>query len=169
MKVEKQLQGLNTPYSHVYTSSPLATAALVNAVGTGHSSAFTLHSMLSDVILTQLIQSFDVLCDSAACDAAMPNLRIIPRAWWARQREGSQGRDNTCSNWSLRRVATALLPRGVLHSSERIVYDAHEAVVWFFQMRLIDLWMNLGRCGRTCPRLVIACEGISAFSPPCLG
>jgi hypothetical protein len=31
-----------------------------------------------------------------------------------------------------RGVAMTLSPRGVLQSSERIVYDASEAVVWFF-------------------------------------
>ncbi|KAI0248188.1 mediator complex subunit MED14-domain-containing protein [Lactifluus subvellereus] len=137
-KVEKQLKRLNIPYSHVYPPSPMAAAAPVNAVGMGHPSALApLHSTLSHAIPALLIQSSDVLCDSAARDAAMPNIRVVPLAWWAPGASAKGPKVVTCVKLRHvqqlvgRRVTTASSSRGVLRPSRRIVYDAHEAVVCF--------------------------------------
>jgi hypothetical protein len=42
----------------------------------------SLHSTLSHAIPALLIQSSDVLRDSAARDAAMPNIRVVLLVWW---------------------------------------------------------------------------------------
>lgn len=61
----------------------MAAATLVDAVGTGR----PLYSMLSHAIPALLIQSSNVLCDSAR-DAVMLTTRVVPLAWWARERKG---------------------------------------------------------------------------------
>ncbi|KAH9170124.1 MED14-domain-containing protein [Lactarius sanguifluus] len=117
-KVEKQLKRLNIPYSHVYPPFPTTAAVPVNTTAPPLPAVFgSLHSTLSHAIPALLIQSSDVLHDSAARDAAMPNIRVGPKIV-------------TCQLVG-RRIATASTSRGVLRPSRRIVYDAHEAVVCF--------------------------------------
>ena len=63
----------------------MAAATLVDAVGTGRPPLQ--YSMLSHAIPALLIQSSNVLCDSAR-DAVMLTIRVVPLAWWARERKG---------------------------------------------------------------------------------
>ncbi|KAI0256324.1 hypothetical protein BJV78DRAFT_1151084 [Lactifluus subvellereus] len=79
-KVEKQLKRPNIPYSHVYPPSLLAAAAPINTVS--RLDVGPLHTRLSQAI-PALIQSSDLLCNSAAYDAAILNIRVVPLAWWA--------------------------------------------------------------------------------------
>ncbi|KAF8256603.1 mediator complex subunit MED14-domain-containing protein [Lactarius quietus] len=137
-KVEKQLKRLNIPYSHVYPPFPATGAVPINATAPGLPAALgSLHSMLSHAIPALLIQSSDVLHDSAARDAAMPNIRVVPLAWWAPGANSKGPKVVTCVKLRHvqqlvgRRIATASTSRGVLRPSKRIVYDAHEAVVCF--------------------------------------
>jgi mediator of RNA polymerase II transcription subunit 14 len=171
-KVEKQLKRLNIPYSHVHTPSP---SVHINAVSTSHPSTLGhLHSMPSHAIPALLIHSSDVLCDSAARDAAMPNIRVVPLAWWAPGANAKGPKVVTCVK--LRHVqqlvgrriavATASSSRGVLRPSRRIVYDAHEAVVCFLSDEVDgcmdefrEEWESVSKI------VVIAREGTSAFSP----
>ncbi|KAI9442706.1 MED14-domain-containing protein [Lactarius indigo] len=73
----------------------------------------------------------------AARDAAMPNIRVVPLAWWAPGANSKGPKIVTCVKLRHvqqlvgRRIATASTSRGVLRPSRRIVYDAHEAVVCF--------------------------------------
>lgn len=137
-KVEKQLKRLNIPYSHVYPPFPTTAAVPVNTTAPPLPAAFgSLHSTLSHAIPALLIQSSDVLHDSAARDAAMPNIRVVPLAWWAPGANSKGPKIVTCVKLRHvqqlvgRRIATASTSRGVLRPSRRIVYDAHEAVVCF--------------------------------------
>ncbi|KAI0296496.1 mediator complex subunit MED14-domain-containing protein [Multifurca ochricompacta] len=137
-KVEKQLKRLNIPYSHVYPPSPTVPVAPVNAAGTGLPATLgPLHSTLSHTIPALLIQSSDVLRNSAARDAAMPNIRVVPLAWWVPGASAKGPKVVTCVKLRHvqelvgRRVTTASASRGVLRPSKHIVYDAHEAVVCF--------------------------------------
>jgi len=97
----------------------------------------SLHSTLSHAIPALLIQSSDVLHDSVARDAAMPNIRVVPLAWWAPGANPKGPKVVTCVKLRHvqqlvgKRIATASTSRGVLRPSKRIVYDAHEAVVCF--------------------------------------
>jgi len=136
-KVENQLKRLDIRFWHVYPSSPTAAAAPINVVGAGPPSVFgTLHSTLSHAIPALLIQSSDVLRDSAARDAAMPNIRVVPLAWWTAGAKAKGPKVVTCVKLRHvqqlvgRRTATAS-SQGVLRPSRRIVYDAHEALVCF--------------------------------------
>jgi len=98
-----------------------------------------LQSTLSHAIPALLIQSSDVLRDSAACDAAMPNIRVVPLAWWAPGTKVKGPKVVTCVKLRHvqqlvgRRIATTTKTssQGVLRPSKRIVYDAHEALVCF--------------------------------------
>jgi mediator of RNA polymerase II transcription subunit 14 len=176
-KVEKQLKRLNIPYSHVHTPSPSALAAPVNAVGTSHPSTLgPYHSPLSHAIPALLIHSSDVLSDSAARDAAMPNIRVLPLAWWAPGANAKGPKVVTCVKLRHvqqlvgRRVATASSSRGVLRPSRRIVYDAHEAVVCFLSDEVDgcmdefrEEWESVSKI------VVIARVGTCAFSCSCLG
>ncbi|KAI0258685.1 MED14-domain-containing protein [Gloeopeniophorella convolvens] len=136
-RVEKQLKALNIPYSHVYPPQPTGTVAPTSS----HSSTsanlpgvlVSLQSTVSHVIPALCIQSSDVLHDSAARDAAMPNIRVMPLAWWS---SGGKGpKVVTCVK--LRHVQqlvgrrAARASSGIMRPSKRIVYDAHEAVVCF--------------------------------------
>jgi mediator of RNA polymerase II transcription subunit 14 len=155
----------------------MAAAASVNTVGMGHPLALApLHSTLSHAIPALLIQSSDVLGDSAARDAAMPNIRVVPLAWWAPGASAKGPKVVTCVKLRHvqqlvgRRVATASSSRGVLRPSRRIVYDAHEAVVCFLSDEVDgcmdefkEEWESVSKI------VVIAREGTSASSPPCLG
>ena len=95
-----------------------------------------LQSTLSHAIPALLIQSSDVLRDSAARDAAMPNIRVVPLAWWAAGAKAKGPKVVTCVKLRHvqqlvgRRIATAS-SQGVLRPSRRIVYDAQEALVCF--------------------------------------
>ncbi|KAI0273942.1 mediator complex subunit MED14-domain-containing protein [Russula aff. rugulosa BPL654] len=136
-KVENQLKRLDIRFWHVYPSSPTAGTAPVNVVGAGPPSVFgSLHSTLSHAIPALLIQSSDVLRDSAARDAAMPNIRVVPLAWWTAGAKAKGPKVVTCVKLRHvqqlvgRRIATAS-SQGVLRPSRRIVYDAHEALVCF--------------------------------------
>ncbi|KAI9510089.1 mediator complex subunit MED14-domain-containing protein [Russula earlei] len=123
-KVENQLKRLNIRFWHVYPPSPTAAVAAVNALGAASPSSL-------------LIQSSDVLRDSAARDAAMPNIRVVPLAWWAPGAKVKGPKVITCVKLRHvqqlvgRRIATASSSQGVLRPSRRIVYDAHEALVCF--------------------------------------
>ncbi|KAH9963764.1 mediator complex subunit MED14-domain-containing protein [Russula dissimulans] len=137
-KVENQLKRLNIRFWHVYPPSLTIAAEAVNAVGPGPSSVSgPLHSTLSHAIPALLIQSSDVLHDSAARDAAMPNIRVVPLAWWAPGAKAKGPKVVTCVRLRHvqqlvgRRIATASSSQGVLRPSRRIVYDAHEALVCF--------------------------------------
>ncbi|KAF8482456.1 MED14-domain-containing protein [Russula ochroleuca] len=136
-KVENQLKRLDIRFWHVYPSSPTAGAAPVNVVGAGPPSVFgSLQSTLSHAIPALLIQSSDVLRDSAARDAAMSNIRVVPLAWWTAGAKAKGPKVVTCVKLRHvqqlvgRRIATAS-SQGVLRPSRRIVYDAHEALVCF--------------------------------------
>ncbi|KAN0107393.1 Mediator complex subunit MED14 domain containing protein [Russula decolorans] len=136
-KVENQLKRLDIRFWHVYPSSPTAGGAPVNVVGADPPSVFeSLHSTLSHAIPALLIQSSDVLRDSAARDAAMPNIRVVPLAWWTAGAKAKGPKVVTCVKLRHvqqlvgRRIATAS-SQGVLRPSRRIVYDAHEALVCF--------------------------------------
>jgi len=61
----------------------MASVAPINAsIGAGPLSVFgPLQSTLSHAIPVLLIQSSDILRDSVACDATMPNIRVVPLAW----------------------------------------------------------------------------------------
>jgi mediator of RNA polymerase II transcription subunit 14 len=98
-----------------------------------------LQSTLSHAIPALLIQSSDVLRDSAARDAAMPNIRVVPLAWWTPGAKARGPKVVTCVKLRHvqqlvgRRIATTSesSSQGVLRPSRRIVYDAHEALVCF--------------------------------------
>lgn len=166
-KVENQLKRLDIRFWHVYPSSPTAGAAPV--VGAGPDSVFgSLHSTLSHAIPALLIQSSDVLRDSAARDAAMPNIRVVPLAWWTAGAKAKGPKVVTCVKLRHvqqlvgRRIATAS-SQGVLRPSRRIVYDAHEALVCFLSdevERCMDEfkeeWESVSKI------VVIAREGMSA-------
>ncbi|KAI0292502.1 mediator complex subunit MED14-domain-containing protein [Multifurca ochricompacta] len=117
---------------------PTVPVAPVNAAGTGLPATLgPLHSTLSHTIPALLIQSSDVLRNSAARDAAMPNIRVVPLAWWVPGASAKGPKVVTCVKLRHvqelvgRRVTTASASRGVLRPSKHIVYDAHEAVVCF--------------------------------------
>jgi len=67
----------------------------------------------------------------------MPNIRVVPLAWWAPGANSKGPKIVTCVKLRHvqqlvgRRIATASTSRGVRRPSRRIVYDAHEAVVCF--------------------------------------
>ncbi len=168
-KVENQLKRLDIRFWHVYPSSPTSSVAPVNVVGAGPPPVFgPLHSTLSHAIPALLIQSSDVLRDSAARDAAMPNIRVVPLAWWTAGAKAKGPKVVTCVKLRHvqqlvgRRIATAS-SQGVLRPSRRIVYDAHEALVCFLSDEVEgcmdefkEEWESVSKI------VVIAREGTSA-------
>ena len=128
----------------------------------------SLHSTLSHAIPALLIQSPDMLHDSAAHGAAMPNIRVVPSAW---RTAGAKAKGpkvvTTVKLWHAqqlvgRRIVTAS-SRGVWRPSRRIVYDAHEALVCFHSDEVEgcmdefkEEWESVSKI------VVIAREGMSA-------
>lgn len=166
-KVENQLKRLDIRFWHVYPSSSTSGGAPI--VGAGPPSVFgPLQSTLSHAIPALLIQSSDVLRDSAARDAAMPNIRVVPLAWWAAGAKAKGPKVVTCVKLRHvqqlvgRRIATAS-SQGVLRPSRRIVYDAQEALVCFLSDEVEgcvdefkEEWESVSKI------VVIAREGMSA-------
>jgi hypothetical protein len=106
-----------------------------------------------------LIQSLDVLPNSAARDAAMPNIRVVLHAWCMPCVKACSLKVVTCVK--LRHVQQLIGCRiamtsesssqGVLRTSCCIVYYAHEAHSCLTSSR---------RRGRVCPRLLSSCARV---------
>lgn len=144
-KVEKQFKDRGIPYTHVFppagSSSPLP-SMLSNA-----------HSSLSAAIPALCVQSSDILAGSQGYEAAMPNIRVIPLAWWSASaaRAGEKPPQVvTCVKLKYvqqpvgRRAGTDP-GKGVIRPSKRIVYDANEAVVCFLSDQVegcVDMFLK---------------------------
>ena len=130
-----------------------------------------LQSTLSHAIPALLIQSSDVLRDSAARDAAMPNIRVVPLAWWTPGAKPRGPKVVTCVKLRHvqqlvgRRIATTSesSSQGVLRPSRRIVYDAHEALVCFLSDEVDGCMDDFKEEWESVSKIVvIAREGTSA-------
>jgi mediator of RNA polymerase II transcription subunit 14 len=78
--------------------------------------------MLSHAIPVLLIRSFDMLHDLAARDVPMPNIRVVPLAWWTAGAKAKGPKVVTCVKLQHvqqlvgRQIATASL-QGMLQPS----------------------------------------------------
>jgi mediator of RNA polymerase II transcription subunit 14 len=146
MKVELQLKQHSIPYKHVFPSAGLA--ALPSSVG-------QVHSALSAHIPSLCVQSADIIKEDMALDAAMPNIRVVPLAWWAGARGDADAPPEdrppqvvTCVR--LKYVQQPVGRRagagtGVIRPSQRIVYDANEAIVSFLSDKVegcVDMFVK---------------------------
>jgi hypothetical protein len=127
LKSSRWFKRLNIRFWHIYPSSPTVDTAPVNVVGAGPPSLFgSLHSMLSYAIPALLIQSFDVLRDLAARNVPMPNICVVPLAWWTAGAKAKGPKVVMCVKlWHVqqlvgRQIATAS-SQGVLRPSICIV------------------------------------------------
>ena len=130
-KVERQFKDRAIPYTHVFP--PAGSSSSIPSMLSGA------HSSLSAAIPALCVQSSDILAGSQAFEAAMPNIRVIPLAWWSSSaaRAGEKPPQVvTCVKLKYvqqpvgRRAGTDS-GKGVIRPSKRIVYDANEAVVCF--------------------------------------
>jgi mediator of RNA polymerase II transcription subunit 14 len=132
-----------------------------------------LQSTLSHAIPALLIQSSDVLHDSAARDAAMPNIRVVPLTWWApgavaRAKGGLKGVTcvKLCHVQQLvgRRIASASssLSQGVLRPSRRIMYEAREALVCFLSDE-VDWCMDEFKKWESLSMIVVIAREVTSF------
>ncbi|KAI0316938.1 mediator complex subunit MED14-domain-containing protein [Amylostereum chailletii] len=146
---ELQFKNRQIPYTHVYPSSGQAPAVPPSLASFG--------SSLSQTIPALCVQSSDILAGSQAFEAAMPNIRVLPLAWWAAPAAGEPQGDGerppqvvTCVKLKyvqqpVGRRAGAARGRGVIRPSKRIVYDASEAVVCFLADEVegcVDMFLN---------------------------
>jgi mediator of RNA polymerase II transcription subunit 14 len=103
----------------------------------------------------------------------MPNIRVVPLAWWAPGAKAKGPKVVTCVKLRHvqqlvgRRIATSSSSRGVLRPSRRIVYDAHEALVCFLSDEVDgcmdefkEEWESVSKI------VVIAREGMHTFPLP---
>jgi mediator of RNA polymerase II transcription subunit 14 len=135
-KVERQFKDKGIPYTHVYPSSGLSAPTL--------SSLSHVHSALSNTIPSLCVQSSHILKNSLqnsnAFEAAMPNIRVIPLAWWSSFTSAVSTGEKPpqvvmCVKLKYvqrpvgRRAAN--MGKGIIRPSKRIIYDANEAVVCF--------------------------------------
>ncbi|KAI0031227.1 mediator complex subunit MED14-domain-containing protein [Vararia minispora EC-137] len=126
MNVEKQFKQHSIPYTHVFPSAGLASSM--------PTSIPQVHSALSTNIPSLCVQSTDIIKEDKALDAAMPNIRVIPLAWWHQRNADGSPQPQVVTCVKLRYVQQPVGRRagsGIIRPSKRIVYDADEGIVCF--------------------------------------
>lgn len=143
-KVENQFKARGIPYQHILTA-PKDPSDLPPSLN-------HLHSALSHRIPFLCVQASNILKNSPAVEAAMPNIRVIPLSWWSTS-ESNESSSSSSLSWGNEKAIAdrppqvvmcvklkyvqqpvgrrAGLGKGVIRPSKRIVYDATEAVVCF--------------------------------------
>lgn len=99
----------------------------------------------------------------------MPNIRVVPLAWWTPGAKAKGPKVVTCVKLRHvqqlvgRRIATASTSQGVLRPSRRIVYDAHEALVCFLSDEVDGCMEEFKEEWKSVSKIVvIAREGVPA-------